>query len=202
MVEEGNAPRLIGDGEGGYFVCWNMPTIYPSDIETFGRLYDNSGDLVWADTAYAGIHTNSTGSGPMYEVTYDGSGGAVLVLGYPTLYAQRIDFDTGTWGTPTGIGIPDSRDRSGLWLSRPTPNPFYEGTELLIHVPLSGDVFMSLHDIRGREIFSERQRFARGTHTLTLDRDAGSGDGLSSGVYFLNVTANGAKASRRIVLVR
>jgi hypothetical protein len=78
------------------------------------------------------------------------------------------------------------------------PNPFADETTLSYRIPESGTVLLRVIGANGRivrELLNETQE--AGEHRISLDAV-----GLETGVYYLDLQANGTRASRRCVLVR
>ena len=79
------------------------------------------------------------------------------------------------------------------------PNPFNPITEITYTIPLSGEVSLTIYDIRGREVekLIEGQQ-SPGKHTITWNAE-----NLPSGLYFARLsTANGRVQTRKLVLMK
>lgn len=86
----------------------------------------------------------------------------------------------------------------GYALGVPYPNPFNATTSIPIQLPESSHVQLHMYDLLGREtgeIFDAR--LPAGSHSIPL-----SADGYSSGVYFVELKANGFRSQQRLVLVK
>ncbi len=86
----------------------------------------------------------------------------------------------------------------GYFLSQNYPNPFNPVTNLRFGIPKAGVVKILIYDVVGRQV-SElvNQDLAAGTYDF--DFDAG---GLSSGVYFYRLTADGFTDVKKMILVK
>jgi len=78
------------------------------------------------------------------------------------------------------------------------PNPFKSGTTISYELPRAGHVRLALYDVQGklvRIIIDEEQQ--AGHHSFWWQAA-----GLSSGVYFLRMHAQGLKLATRVVILR
>ncbi|MCB2199330.1 T9SS type A sorting domain-containing protein [bacterium] len=78
------------------------------------------------------------------------------------------------------------------------PNPFNSKTLISCHLPVKGEMNVSVYDILGREvvqIFDGVQ--SKGTHRFTLD-----GDFMSSGVYIVQMHTDHGNEQQRVTLIR
>lgn len=88
-------------------------------------------------------------------------------------------------------------------LGRATPNPASRSTSFALHLPRTGDVALSIFDLRGREIRTMRfADMAAGDRSLTWNGLDRGGAPCRAGLYVARLTVDGAPvASRSIVLV-
>jgi hypothetical protein len=83
-------------------------------------------------------------------------------------------------------------------LSKPRPNPAHGQAHLQYRLPEESEVSIDLYDILGRRVAQfVQQRKEAGTHELQVDSR-----GLSSGVYFVRMTAGSFQQTRRMRIVR
>ena len=83
------------------------------------------------------------------------------------------------------------------------PNPFRSTTEITLHVPPSaGPIELCVYDLRGRRIATlvEGEQ-APGTRTVVWQGTDNRGERVSSGVYFVRLTAPGFVASGKMVML-
>ncbi|MGH1365684.1 MAG: T9SS type A sorting domain-containing protein [Calditrichia bacterium] len=88
-------------------------------------------------------------------------------------------------------------------LAQNYPNPFNPTTTISYELRSSGDVRLDVLDITGAVvdvIVSETQ--AAGSYNIVWQASAGSGESLSSGVYFYRLTHNGSMLTRKMTLLR
>lgn len=78
------------------------------------------------------------------------------------------------------------------------PNPFNPSTQISYSLPEAQQVKLAVYDISGREIavLADEQKQA-GNHIVNFDAS-----GISSGVYFLRMQANGTVQSQKITLIK
>lgn len=91
------------------------------------------------------------------------------------------------------VGIP-----SEFSLSQNYPNPFNPGTTINFDLPVDSKVSIKLFDISGREAATVINEYkTAGYHTVNFNAS-----GLTSGVYFYNLTAENFSATRKMLLVK
>lgn len=80
-------------------------------------------------------------------------------------------------------------------LSQNYPNPFNPSTTIRCNVPIASHLRLELYDVLGRRVNTYFDGIvAKGPHTFVID-----GSSLSSGTYFLRMTASGVTNRDRIV---
>ncbi len=100
---------------------------------------------------------------------FTGMGGLIGLSSAQAADTRFDDFGGGTYVPTTGVPT-DSPSSGALWLSRAVPNPTQGGASFELHLPREASVRMSVLDILGREVWSERgRRYAAGTRTLRWD---------------------------------
>ncbi len=78
------------------------------------------------------------------------------------------------------------------------PNPFNPSTTIRFGVPTASDVRVTVYDVLGRRVATlVEERLGAGWHTASWEAQ-----GLSSGVYFYQLEAEGYRESRAMLLVR
>ena len=81
------------------------------------------------------------------------------------------------------------------------PNPFRDETDVRFGLAADAEVRIELFNVSGRRIFSDAVAGSAGWQSYHLDAGR-SGANLTTGIYFVRVTAAGAAASTRILLLR
>jgi Zinc carboxypeptidase/Immune inhibitor A-like, MAM domain/Secretion system C-terminal sorting domain len=77
------------------------------------------------------------------------------------------------------------------------PNPFNPTVSVPFALPTAGDVSIAVYNTLGQMVFEQVSTFNAGSHTVTVD-----GSSLSSGVYLLSVSHNGASEVQKVVLMK
>lgn len=78
------------------------------------------------------------------------------------------------------------------------PNPFNPSTVITYHIPVSQNVELTIHDLRGREIARLVNGYrSSGSHQITFD-----GAHLSSGIYFYTLISGDVKLTRKLMLMK
>ncbi len=88
---------------------------------------------------------------------------------------------------------------TGFEVSQAMPNPFNPSTELMVSLPATGELTVTLYDVMGREI----EQLAEGTYSAGHHRIQIDGNGLASGMYFAHVHMAGhAPVLRKLTLIK
>jgi len=83
-------------------------------------------------------------------------------------------------------------------LSSIYPNPFNNSSTVAFTVSTSEEIELALYDVLGRQVaILAHGSFSPGEHRLTL-----SGDGLSTGLYFVRLTGSHSTESRAAILLK
>ena len=83
-------------------------------------------------------------------------------------------------------------------LQAPFPNPFRTATTLTYTLPAATDVRLDVFDALGRRVATVAE-VLRPAGTHAVDFDAGA---LPPGLYIVRLSANGQRATRRLVRIR
>ena len=164
---------------------FNMPVI--ADLNNDGRL-----DLVGAGFTAGG--TNQT-----YVYTWNTN----QVINPSRVVNPVWQFNVrhnGVYGDNNLVSInqTSSENPEEFLLNQNYPNPFNPGTVISYSLPKSSFVKLIVYDILGNEVASlVNEKQSVGTYEIGFD-----GSGLSSGVYFYVLTANGSSVSRKMTLLK
>ena len=83
------------------------------------------------------------------------------------------------------------------------PNPFNPETKIHFEVPKSGTVLLRIFDTLGREVRTlVNGRKDAGFHEIAWDARDDLGRGVASGIYFYQISYEGHRVTRRMLLVR
>jgi hypothetical protein len=92
---------------------------------------------------------------------------------------------------------------AGLRILSVSPNPFSGGTEIQLEVERGGSLQVDVFDVAGRRVWSgQRLLSGPGGASVRIRARDQSGAALRSGVYFVRVSAAGATATSKVVVVR
>jgi hypothetical protein len=98
-----------------------------------------------------------------------------------------------------GVGDPPAR----LHLARPVPNPSTGETTLSYELPAAGPVRLEILDLQGRRVRTLAAGDGDpGTHRLEWDGRDDAGQAVDSGVFWLRLSAGGARRTERLVIAR
>ena len=114
------------------------------------------------------------------------------VLGQATTDADgQFALSLGSSGLPTRFA-----------LGQNYPNPFNPGTVIPYQLETDGHVRLEVFNVLGQEVVTLVDgEQAAGAYTVSWDARDASGYGVAAGVYIYRLTAGGASATRRMVLV-
>jgi hypothetical protein len=88
-------------------------------------------------------------------------------------------------------------------LDQNKPNPFNPSTTLSWCQPGDGDVNIEIFDVAGRRIIVLENGFkSAGAHSIKWNGKDGSGNNMSSGIYFCRLSYGGTIRTRKMVLLR
>jgi len=83
------------------------------------------------------------------------------------------------------------------------PNPFSSHVMLPFTIAESGQVSVCVFDLSGRQVRTiTSDEFAAGSHTVSWEGTDGSGNNVTSGVYFVRIWSEGLAVTSRVVLAR
>ena len=104
------------------------------------------------------------------------------------------------------IGIDDNEQvelPSTVSLLENYPNPFNATTSIQFELDRASDITLSVYDVLGRKISAlYTGNLSAGTHSITWDGSADSGDDVSSGIYFYRLETVENSISKRMVLLK
>lgn len=96
----------------------------------------------------------------------------------------------------TGVSGQENNVPSKHWLGNNYPNPFNPSTKITFGMQKSGNAEITVYDITGKALRTLVNRnFDAGTHTIDFNAD-----GLTSGVYFYTLKANGYTETKKMIL--
>jgi hypothetical protein len=109
--------------------------------------------------------------------------------------AKAISVESGESALSLSFG--EISDQGEMVLFQNTPNPFTERTKIGFYLPEAGEVTMSVKDTNGKEILMRRGLFEKGYQEFSIARD----DLQANGLVFYQIISNGARESRKMILL-
>ena len=171
-------------------------------------------DLQGSATGYAESaavwHARTTASGPRIDVTVPVSFSSILdpgvgrTAGLPAraVFLQEI-LDAFAVGAPGPVTSgPAAADRR-VQLAMPVPNPFNPRTTVSFDLPRSARVEVRVLDVAGRVVATlvDEARPA-GRHDVVWNGTDDHGSAVASGVYLVQLRADGERQQRKVALIR
>jgi len=171
------------------FPSWVYPSfVYPAD--KVYKLSDNTFRLylmVVADYSFGAFATQSTPVG--------------LDSGCEIQY-MALDFRL----NPDGVGDVDITENvapPAQMLSQNYPNPFNPSTTIRFNLPNSGNVKLSVYNIKGQLVKTLIDEFMpKNTHEIVWHGTDQNNRSVASGVYFYRLTANGRSETKKMLLMK
>ena len=115
------------------------------------------------------------------------------------------------WGTPTVLDVQLLSETVGLAeapaaateLIGAHPNPFNPKTTLRFNLAAPGEVSLSVHDLRGRQVRRlVEESLPAGEHAAEWDGRDDDGRRLGSGMYLVRLRAAGTEESGKLLLLK
>ena len=177
------------------------------------------------DNNTAGVGVVQEGSDIVPIILYEGPGGdfglhdgmeitefayysteadMLIELRLSTIDAELIEFNADTYMVVTATPIPNAISKQNVDqpldfnLISVSPNPFNNKTSIRFNLNNSAEVSAKLWDLNGRLLQTIAQDvFSAGSHMISLNAD-----GLTTGMYLLELEANGIRRIERVVLMQ
>ncbi len=106
-------------------------------------------------------------------------------------------------GSPVGIEEAGQQLPDKFALMQNYPNPFNPSTKISFSLPEAGQARLEIFDIMGRKVVTLLDSpLPAGTHTIDWNGKSGSGDAVSSGVYFARLNVGDRRAVIRMSLLK
>lgn len=190
------------DGAGDIFVI--LANFSNTDYTSYRIGLPQAGD--WTEvinsqnSIYEGSGTINAGVIASEAVAADGfAQSAAIALPRMGLVVLKEGSFTGTPGTPSA----PPASHGSLRFETIRPNPARAEATIYFQLPRATRVSLSVYDVRGRLVsrLLDGEQPA-GRHAAVWNGAAAGGDRVPAGVYFLRLEANGAAATKKIVLLR
>jgi hypothetical protein len=190
----------VNDNAGGAIICWSDFRGDAWDI--YAQRVNHDGEILW-DTSGVPVCTARYNQDYPWMVA-DGRGGAVIAWGDDRdegqdIYAARVDSEGVVRIHEQITATPEPR----ITLHRSIPNPFTDATTIVYEIPFQAHVTVTIYDVLGREV---KQLLAAeqpaGRYSLTWNGINESGSSVSSGAYFLRLSAKDHTVTRKLMVLR
>ncbi|MBK6765153.1 MAG: carboxypeptidase regulatory-like domain-containing protein [bacterium] len=130
----------------------------------------------------AGVYTGEL------EISHNGLTGRITI---------PVILDLALSNTPTSA-MPEAYALRGNY-----PNPFNGQTEIAFDLPSAGPVTMTVHNLLGQQVATVLDGTrAAGFHTVNWQARSANGTDLTTGLYFLRMTASGHEFVSKMILTR
>ncbi|MDK9700083.1 MAG: T9SS type A sorting domain-containing protein [bacterium] len=168
------------------FLCGTASAVYLFDGE--------SGNLLWTLNAPIAGGTFGSFCDGIGDVNGDGRGD--FIVGDYNINSQQ-----GAAYVYSGVTLSAGEYRSEItnrFALRTNPNPFNSSTVVHFQLPVTANVELKLFNSVGNQVRAlTNQVYPAGSHQVSV-----SGNGFSSGSYFLRMEANGKMTEQKIVLIK
>jgi hypothetical protein len=193
-IDEGYSVQQTTDG--GYIVVARTYSYGVGGNDFYLIKTDSGGDTLWTKT-YGGADEDW---GYSVQQTTDGG---YIVVGITTSYGAGGGDVYLIKLKPEGSGIEEKRITDLFSLSQADPNPFTSKTTVSYELPKETAVNVSVYNMLGqkvRDLYSGKR--SSGVHSVSWDGTGGSGEKLSSGIYFVRIEVEDKNTSRKVMFVR
>jgi PKD repeat protein len=150
------------------------------------------------------VYRNGILAGTISVATWPfaGQGGYIGLQVVGGLATRFDDFGGGSLGIVDVTAEPALALPQMLALSRAFPNPSRSAVSFSLELPRAGTVSWTIHDLQGRALWREHRAMEPGRWTITWPGRVEDGALAPPGLYFADVTIDGTRFSRRLVLTR
>lgn len=179
-------------------IMYNQRSTFPAGakrVNYFGfRFNQNTAETnaQWRSTAYVNHSLFSYPNNAYYAGNADRNNGwGGFIPG--NAYFQGRNIFSGVKVSAQGVGL---KNTDLISISNVYPNPTKGATTVAFNLKQSANVAISVVNIIGQEVAANNAgNFAAGNNTLSLDLS-----GLKAGVYFVNITVDGATSTEKLTI--
>ncbi len=165
------------------------------------RLFDHTGVLI--DSVYYGSSApwppEPNGNGPTLALLNPG-----LDNSMPENWAASAAY--GTPGEINDVYVPANENivsAPQMQLAQNFPNPFNPETNISFSLPKSGNINLSVYNIRGQLVARLIDDFLeKGTHTISWESKDNSGKNVASGIYYYRLSDGNSSRTRKMLLLK
>ena len=190
---------VVNSDDGGYVITglsdygWIIP--YEGDLNLIKA--DRNGNEEW----YLSFGGSEYDIGNCVRKTADGGyivAGTTASYGAGSYDIWLLRFE----GEQSDIAESDNDSLKEFELYPAYPNPFNPTTTVSFDLPVSGEIRLNVYDIQGRFVGAIHESplqtwYPAGQHRVVWDAE-----GMSSGVYFISIHAEGINQIEKVILVK
>ncbi len=176
--------------------------MYAGALDQEGTMYAfdaATGNILWS---FASGGSVNSGAAVVNGVVYWGSGYSSLGGTHGThLYAF-------TAPSLKNAGLGDNNNlindaQKQFVLEQNYPNPFSTSTQIRFGMPEAGKIAVRIYNSNGELVKTLAEgNMSAGPHEVTWDATDNSGNGISSGIYYVRMTAGSYTQMKKIILAR
>ena len=176
---------------GTFQVTVTDVAIAPVEGALVGAYYSDTDELLDSD------YTNASGIVNLTIPTIPGPNAVTITSTAHNMYPDVTMADQ-----EVGIGEGPSGAAPTFFLNRPVPNPVTSMASIEFGVPAAGAAELTIYDLSGRMVtYLEKGELEAGTHSLSWNATAESGNPVPNGIYFMKLTVPSAGTVTRSFLV-
>lgn len=201
--------NFVQDNSGSLSVYSNgiLFRIFPSDIILGGTYPEDWPDVIQpvngsqvcllyrnqktAGIFYDGIFPNGTVPGKLIFLSF-ALETTLNLVSKNLLIEDAIRFFEGITKVYLQETLPE-----GFWISNNFPNPFNEKTKVLLNLPTSGFINLSIFNILGQQVYKQGMYLKSGLNELIID-----GKEFNSGIYFVKISSGNQHQLIKINLIK
>ncbi|MFP4459727.1 MAG: FlgD immunoglobulin-like domain containing protein [Candidatus Zixiibacteriota bacterium] len=185
----------------------DLSSMIPEDMVPDEPAYFNLADILWIDetpkvsTVWADSAANEV------TVTFDATHAARGIhhawLKFETNDHEAIDFSVPIVLEVWGESVEENVIPNALEISSAYPNPFNAKCRIDFDIPERSDMNLEILDINGRVILQKHYlSIPVGKHSLVWDGSDGSGNEMTSGIYFIKIDNGKESVMRNVILLK
>jgi hypothetical protein len=107
------------------------------------------------------------------------------------------------FGSPTGVEDEPEASRPGIRLRAAYPNPFHSLATISFDLARAAEGTVTVFDVQGRKVRElHRGLLPAGLHRVRWDGRNDAGSPVASGPYFYRLESEGARLTRKLILIR
>ncbi|MCU0607931.1 MAG: T9SS type A sorting domain-containing protein [Candidatus Edwardsbacteria bacterium] len=183
-----------------YGKVWRIGGILAASNASTNLVYElDPAAGTWTDAGKPMLQTRISFNAGFINGKVVAAGGVAFPGFTPTMTAEAIDVSLmGVSGKPALVTAPGT-----FSLYRSYPNPFSSSTEIQFQLSKTGRVNLAVYSVTGQLVKTLASGdLPAGRHSVGWNGKDTAGRAVSSGVYFYRLSASGANATGKLVVVR